>query len=275
MNDDPSDRRESHQSPETDGWIDRIAESEGLSREEVVEQLVSSYWTLKEMHGLMGLSEEGVESADLPLDLDRIYSESVADDVEEIVDRLDRLEDAVEAGGTADVDEVGARVEMLAQRIAAVEESLAERVGGLEGRFDEEFDNLETILDYLIETTDDLGERVQSADEAQEAARADREEQRRLVELKRLASRLGVRSAKCEYCDATVEIALLPTPHCPQCDRQFTDIQPATGWFGFGTDRLTVSDQPYLNGTDAGESADADDAGSGDGDPFEWGDDRD
>lgn len=272
MTDDPSDRRGSRESHDAEEWIDRIAESEGLTREEVVEQLVSSYWTLQEMHGLIEQSEEGTESAELPLDVERLFSE----DVEALVDRLDRLEAAVEEGTSTDPEAVNARVEMLAQRIAAVEESLTERVGSLERRFDEEFDNLETILDYLIETTDELDDQVESVAEAQAADRRDREEEQRLVELKRLASRLGVRSAKCEYCDARVEIALLPTPHCPQCDRRFTDIQPATGWFGFGTDVLTVSGEPLLEGPDDVDRAESD-GDDGDGtateDPFEWGGD--
>lgn len=277
MTDDPADRRDTRsEGGPSEEWIARIAESEGVSEEEVVEQLVSSYWTLKEMHGLMEQSEEGIDTEELPLDVERVFADSVSGDIDEIGARLDRLEEAI-AGATVDDDtgEIAAQLEMLSQRINGVEEKLTERQDSLEDRFDEEFANLETILDYLIDTTDELDDRIDSIAGEQESDREHRNEQERLVELKRLASRLGVRSAKCEYCDSTIEIALLPTPDCPQCDRRFTDIQPSTRWFGFGTDVLKVTEEPYLDDRTERETPTAEAESTSDGsDPFEWGDAR-
>lgn len=249
MPDDQSDERNSQAgSGATDEWIDRIAESEGLNRDEVVEQLVSSYWTLKEMHGLMEHSEEGMdtEADPLPLDIETLYSETLSEELGEITSRLDRLETELDERGVK-AGEIGTRVETLAQRLSSVEEKLGDRQNELQSRFDEEFANLETILDYLIEMTDDLESRLDQVVEEQAAERTHREEQERLVDLKRLASRLGVKSAKCEYCDERIEIALLPTPDCPQCDRRFTDIQPSQRWLGLGTDVLKVTSEPYLD----------------------------
>jgi|GEM_PF-2513086 len=278
MTEDTGDRGDAtSESDAPDEWIERIAESEGLSREEVVEQLVSSYWTLKEMHGLMEHSEEGIDSEELPLDVDRVFADSVSEDIGGITKRLDRLEEALStAEETDDSGEMAAQLEMLSQRIDGVEEKLTRRQDSLKSRFDEEFDNLETILDYLLDSTDELDDRIDSIAAEQSIDREHRDEQERLVELKRLASRLGVRSAKCEYCDSAIEIALLPTPDCPQCDRRFTDIQPSSGWFGFGSNVLRVTEEPYLDdGTDSESIEENTAPATDDTDPFEWGSSRD
>lgn len=278
MAEDPRDKRDVRsESNAPDEWLDRIADSEGISRDEVVEQLVSSYWTLKEMHGLMEHSEEGIQTEELPLDVERVFSDTFSDDIEEVTERLNRLEAAL-AEGAADEEasEAAARVEMLAQRIDAVESKLSERQDSLQSRFDEEFENLETILDYLIETTDELDARIDTVVREQETDRGHRDEQERLVELKRLASRLGVRSATCEYCDTSLDIALLPTPDCPQCDRRFTDIQPSKGWFGFGSDVLRVTEEPYLDdAAESGSTGEDTESTTDHVDAFEWGSSRD
>lgn len=278
--DDPRDRRDarSGQLP-TEEWLGQLAESEGVSREEVLEQLVSSYWTLKEMHGLIEGREEGDE--EWPIDVEALYSEAFAEELEDVNERLDRLEE-----GDEDVALRG-EVEMLAERIDGVEGALAGRIedvegslGGriddVEGRVDEEFGNLERILDYILNTTDDLEEDLGALEREQEADRRRRAQQERLTDLKHLASRLGVRKAKCDYCDATVDIALLPTPECPQCDRQFTDIDPDRGWFGLGSSTLTVSGEPYIDdGSDRDDGRGRTDGGEDrpGSDGFVWGED--
>ena len=242
---DPADRRDSRSGPEpTEEWLEQLAQSEGVTREDILKQLVSSYWTLKEMHGLIEQGEEGgVE--EWPLDVESLYSDSFAEELEDVTERLERLENG---DGGEDTVALRAEVEMLAERIDGVEGSLRDRLIDVEERVDEEFGNLERILDYLIDTTDDVERDLKMLSKEQEADRRRRAEQERLTELKHLASRLGVRKAKCEYCGANVDIALLPTPECPQCDRQFTDLDPDKGWFGLGSSTLKVTDKPYIDG---------------------------
>lgn len=295
--DDPAGRLGSGHS---EAWIDRIAESEGVSREEVVERLVSSYWTLREIHGLMETTEEGADppEAEWPLDAGSTYPETLSDDLTDVRERVERLEDALpDEDATRSADELSAQVKMLAQRVSAVEESLVGRQDALDSRLDGELDNLETILEYLIERTDDLAADVDALADEQRADRRRRAEEDRLADLKRLASRLDVRTADCAYCGTSVDIALLPTPECPQCDRAFTDVEPATGWFGFGSNVLSVTEEPYLDDAaadegrtveraDASESTadeESDDIGEASGDAsedgsresFVWGDQRD
>lgn len=299
MTDDPADDRVGRfGSGHSEAWIERLAESEGVSREEVVERLVSSYWTLKEIHGLMETTEEGTEPAEgeWPLEAGTTVPETLSEELDEIRERVEGLEEArVDDEEAPSTRELTAQVKMLAQRVAAVEESLVDRQDALGSRLDRELANLETILDYLIETTDGLEEHLDAFADERRADRRRRAEADRLADLKRLASRLGVRTANCEHCNTKVEIALLPTPECPQCDRPFTDVEPATGWFGFGSNVLAVTEEPYLDASaeerpdgraekrgdgrvdEGGPSADAggDDPDDGAGDRFVWGDQRD
>ena len=178
MNEDPSDEpdRRFGADPRQD-WIGEIAESEGITRDEVVEQLVSSSWTLKEMHGLMETAEEGIDGdrAELPIDIETLSTGALADDLEELHERIERLEaEVAEGDADATAEELQARVQMLMDRVNAFEESIterqaeiterqeqfAERQADLLDRFDEEFENLETILEYLIETSDTLEEEI-------------------------------------------------------------------------------------------------------------------
>ena len=302
MNEDPSDDRERRfgTDPRQD-WIGEIAESEGISREEVVEQLVSSYWTLKEMHGLMETAEEGIDGGrtELPIDIETLSTGALVDDLEEVHERIERLEAALaEHGKDASAEELQARLQRLMDRLDTFEASVTERyeeiaerqerfagrLDELSGRFDDEFENLETILEYLVETTDRLDEEIEAVadDHAATSRRHARED--RLIELKHLASRLGVRRAKCEYCDTQVDIALLPTPECPKCDRPFTDIEPDTRWF-LGSNVLTVTESRYLDerGRERGDGgrdrpdadAPSEDASERSGGSFVWGDERD
>ena len=66
MSDDPSDRRD--RSPTTasfEEWLDRQAESQGISRQELFERLVSSYWTLNELVQLLDDSGNTTSLADI------------------------------------------------------------------------------------------------------------------------------------------------------------------------------------------------------------------
>lgn len=65
MSGDPSDRRD--RSPTTasfEEWLDRQAESQGISRQELFERLVSSYWTLNELVQLLDDSGNTTSLAD-------------------------------------------------------------------------------------------------------------------------------------------------------------------------------------------------------------------
>lgn len=267
-------------------WLDEMARSEGKSREEILETLVSSYWTLDEMFRLM----EGADpDSDLSIPLDSADADTderdPADRIEDLESTLsDRIDDIdarfrhlregdVERASQPSGDELVESVEELRGRVEELERSLAEgedvsasfereleglaeqlrtvraslssRQEALEDRIDDEFGHLRTILEHLIDATDDVdGRTARLEDRYDHELRLLQANIDRLIELKRTAARLGIGTAVCEYCDEKVDLALLPTPHCPQCDRTFLDVEPKQGWFG--SPKLTVTDEPLV-----------------------------
>jgi predicted Zn-ribbon and HTH transcriptional regulator len=223
-------------------WIESVAAAEDVPPEAVIERLVSSYWTLTEVHDVLGGAQGETAGADFGTDATVPTDDDAptAEDIEAVRECLDRLEadldDEPDARGRTDAD-----LAELIQRVDAVDERVRIRQDALESRLDAELDNLETILDYFLDTTDALEADVESIAEDVDAARQGRAERERLGTLKRTASQLDVRSAACGHCGSSVDIGLLPTADCPHCDRQFVDIDPATGWFGLGTDTLVTA----------------------------------
>lgn len=228
-------------------WLDEMADAEGKSREELIQRLVSSYWTLDEMLNLM---EQADPDADLPAagTSDRADGpqwkrlDEVEQDLAGRIDELDaRLEDLRSELESEPADDDAEGLAAIAERVEALETSLSSRQDAIEERIETEFGHLRTILEHLLSTTDDLEDRTARLESGtDEAVRAFLDSAERLADLKRTAAQLGVRTATCGYCDTKLEIALLPTPECPQCDRPFADIEPKQGWFGSAT--LVVAD---------------------------------
>lgn len=256
MTDDPGDQdNKRFDSASSEEWVDKIAESEGLSREDVLERLISSYWTLKEMFRLMEQTEEDLEGRAGPDDVDmsaagrpsspdfESFKEEVTDQLDSLRTDLDALESEVQEPDEA-TQRLGGQLESLEERLADLETELSGRQDSLSSRVDDEFENLEVILDYLIETTDDIDSRTAELSEAQRGLNRRWDERDRLAEFKQRANRLGVRKASCGYCETSVDIAMLERPLCPQCDRYIVDVEPSKGWFGLGSNRLEVSDDP-------------------------------
>jgi predicted nucleic acid-binding Zn-ribbon protein len=140
-------------------------------------------------------------------------------------------------------------------------ESIREEVAALEDTVESGFDNFETVLEELLEGTDDLAERSTLLARAVVDLRDQREtfaEQRRsraaADDLKLAANRLGVRTATCADCASSVDIALLTAPECPHCASGFTDVDEKSSLFG--SHRLSTGDPPALEGR-ADSSADS------------------
>lgn len=133
---------------------------------------------------------------------------------------------------------------MLTQRINAIKEQLTDQDRSIESRIDQELEYLIPVLDYLVDTTDDLNDTLHAVAEQQQTLQDEQAKQDELVDLKQRASRLGVHTATCESCETSVDIQLLPTPDCPECGNRFEDIEPASGWLGRGSNTLTVKEGP-------------------------------
>ncbi|TKX75930.1 hypothetical protein EXE46_02200 [Halorubrum sp. GN11_10-6_MGM] len=190
--------------------------------------------------------------------------DDLADELEGIAARLDRLDAAVADAPSSDrVDDLGDRLDALDARIdelAAVRDrvdAFGDRLDEVDGRFDEvdeRLDDVESDLDGISES--DLREvndklsrvanavvRVKRRLDAAERDRADRE---RVDALTQTANRHGVRTADCDHCGGGVELGLLSAPECPHCGRRFEDLEPNTGFLG--TSKLHVADRPAIDG---------------------------
>ena len=317
MTEDPLGRDDaSVDSSEFLDWLDQMAEAEGVSREELIESLVSSYWTLDEMLSLM---EQADPDADLPdagptghrhgprwkrladveqdlagriddlddrlaslrSDLEGGRDAALADDHhQELEARLDELASRLDAMDAESADDLGraSAVAEIADEVETLEASLSSRQDALEARIETEFGHLRTILEHLISTTDDLEDRTARLESTtDEEVREFLASVDRLADLKRTAAQLGVRTATCGYCEKKIDVALLPAPECPQCERRFVDIEPKRGWFGSAT--LVVADEarsgrsvpspPTIDDddTDVGSPSDRTDDGT---DGFDW-----
>ena len=228
-------------------WLDEMAATEGTSREELIQTLVSSYWTLDEMFRLMEQADPDSElpalgdpeALDGPVALPGQRGEPAHGDLAERVGALAERVESLEAT-LADVQQtspaVDGELDALAGELEAVEAALRDDHGELRDRVDTEFGHLHAILEHLIEATDGLHGRADRLESRlEDGVRGLLSSQERLTGLKRTAAQIGARSAKCGYCGTEIDVALLPTPDCPQCDRRFQDVEPKRGWFGSAT----------------------------------------
>lgn len=236
-------------------WIDSIAEAEGIDRGEAVKRLVSSYWTFKEVLGL----------------IERAEAEAAVDPTEGRTRRPGasggpRLDAAESLGAPHEVRaamaSLSARVDRLADRIDANHEAL-------ERRLDEEVGHSERIFSHLIERTEEIEADLQAIAEAQWVDRRRRESRRQLRAIRRTAGRRGIDRATCGGCGSAVSLGLLTAAECPRCSRPIEALEPAAGWLGSAT--LTVG-EPRDEGDGAGTRGE--DVPSEGTSEFLWGEDR-
>jgi chromosome segregation ATPase len=277
-------------------WVERRAEETGRSPEAVLARSVAAYRFLEGESDVLTAAPER-DGVDLDRLSERVGAiERRVDAVErddradagarELRDRIDELDAALDGLAPADHDhDHDHDLEELRERLATAvrtAERAREAVDDLDSRLDEGFDNYEQVLEYLTDTTTELDEkltRLASAVvslrrdlvdlEASAAARA------AAADITEAANRHGTTRARCDSCDATVELGLLSTPHCPECGSTFDGFEPGTGLFSSA--RLTVGARPALEGDtgtvsdpsdllDGSTSTDEDGDGDGDGD---------
>ncbi|WP_049985331.1 hypothetical protein [Halobellus rufus] len=165
-------------------WLDQQATSQGISREELFEQLVSSYWTLNELIQILNdpgsgeppLPGSNVDDADAESnvgraptsekrtrsDADRPERTDLSEQLQALRERVEDLEGDIEAeaerGQSLDsvteaiatrLTEVETELDAIADDVEATQESAADRYDSLTDRIDEieaEFDNRQTEL---------------------------------------------------------------------------------------------------------------------------------
>jgi chromosome segregation ATPase len=250
--------------PELREWVDERASEFDLGRTEVLARALTAYRHLAEGGEDIAAATDGAPSADVSERLADLESrldalDAQVDDVEgefgekirDVRERVVQVKREADAKAPADHDHPD-----LADRLTETERRAGEavdRAGSLESTVDEGFDNFEEVLSYLTETTEDLEEKVDTlawtvvdlrrrALELETAASA----RRAVADLREEANRTGTRTATCEDCGTTVDVALLDEPACPECRATFERLDPSRGFFGSAT--LRVGDRPALVG---------------------------
>ncbi|WP_227353778.1 hypothetical protein [Haladaptatus salinisoli] len=221
-------------------WLDERADELGLSRQRLLSELLAAHRAIDEDDAL---DEELADVRD-----------EFAEKLTDVRERVVQIKLETDEKAPADHDHPDLRAELEAVERAAREiDALAERVAENRERTSAGFENYESVLEYLTETTDELEDgldvlaralvsvrdqtRTLAARDAKRAATAS---------LARAANRHGVRSAECGECGTSVTVALLAEPSCPHCGATFSDVEPKRDFFGSHT--LVVGDPPALEG---------------------------
>lgn len=129
-------------------WLEEIAQAEGLSREETLEDLVSSYWRLEEIFHLL---------QDTDIDLDRspaspnkrdVVSERELEDLRSQVERIARELEESEANASS-IAELQSAVNSLNSRLEQSEDQLSEMSSELSALLEGPLAEPEDLLDRL------------------------------------------------------------------------------------------------------------------------------
>jgi len=153
-------------------------------------------------------------------------------------------------GAIAELDDELVEIrERLSELEADLSDQIAEESDAreeLESWIETEFDNVEDVLQHLLSTTDNLEYRLGSAIDSQreqlEPLQAAHADHKQLQELKNEAIEKGVSTADCSNCGETIDLRLLPAPHCPSCGQEFTGVTDSSWWpFDSATLRTTTA----------------------------------
>ena len=233
------------------------------------ERFVDLYREVESLDGTGGETGDAEPAAAARVD-------ALADELEEVAARLDRLDAAVADAPSSDrVDELGDRLDALDARIDELDavrdrvdafgdrlDEVDGRIEGVDGRLDDVESDLDGISTEKLTEIDDKLSRVANAvvrvKRRLDAAERDRADRERVDALTRTANRHGVRTADCGHCGGGVELGLLSAPECPHCGRRFEDLEPNTGFLG--TSKLLVADRPAIDG-DVGDAVDGEGGG--------------
>lgn len=283
MSNESSDRNDREIATSTfEDWLAQKAAETDSSQERVLEQLLDSYWTLKEITQVLdGRNRTPLFSdGDRPAEADRQGPTALTDgavtedEFDELRQHVESLQSELQtesqqrsaltegvqslAERVEDVEAASEDVDELADTVADVRSTFETEHAQLQARLDDEFENLQTILEYLVETSDELDVRLTETEIQYRAEirelRAKRDQLRRLREA---AREVGTHTADCEQCGDTVDFALLTSPECPNCGRVLTGVTEETNWFVLSTYTATTGGSPGGNRAKAANESDS------------------
>ena len=256
--------------PELREWVDERAAELELDRAAVLSRALTAY-----RHLVEGGDDIAAASEDASAGLDEVEDrldevDARVDDVEtEFDDKIQDVRERVvqvkrEADEKAHADHSHPDIAESAQQAERAAAEAVDRVETVESDLAGGFENFEDVLSYLTDETEDLDDKVDTlagavVDLRRRVAELEGESsvERAVADLRQEANRNGVRTAACEDCGSTVDVALLDEPACPDCQATFERVEPSRGFFGSAT--LLVGSRPALLGEtepEVGEPAD-------------------
>lgn len=256
------------------GWLESEAESKDVDRDQLLAGLVAAYRTVTDDGDGAPEFQAGTPAGEVQSPVEERFEsqhEEFMDLIEDVRRRVVQVKRETDAKAPEDHDHEALRetLETTQERCDKLEDDLVtvrETVDAVQGDLDAGFENYEDVLEHLVDEVDRLDDRLQlvarvAVDLRSEVQRQAKRETRRaeVEELKRAANQHGIRSAVCEECGESVEIALLTGPECPHCASTFSSLSPKQRFFGSHV--LETGDPPALHGRVAGD----DDSGDLDG----------
>lgn len=225
-----------------DGWLADHAERRETSRAAVCREFLT---VAQQLEVENELTEPAATQAltDLEDRLDDQRSEYV-DLIEDVRERVIQVKREVDEKADRSHDHETYADE---DRVAA----LASEVDQLETALEDGFDEFEEILEYVLDELEELEDRsvalaraILELKDARAVVETRGQSRARADALQLAANRLNVRTAVCEACDSSVDIALLNRPRCPHCAEPFADVEQRTSILR--SHRLRTGEPPAL-----------------------------
>lgn len=162
-------------------WLQEIADAEGLSREETLEDLVSSYWRLEEIFHLLQDTGIEFEQSERPNEEFRTAKASDLEDLGHRVEQLSEELESIQSSPTVSKRELRRAVSNLEDQLEAVEEEVSDisqvtelldgplgQPGELENRLstlESRMDRVETKYTAVDERVGNVDDRVETVAE--------------------------------------------------------------------------------------------------------------
>lgn len=252
-----------------DEWLTERAETLGVPREAVVEQLLASYRATADFDddadAALGVSRDELDAVVAATVDEKLNGEldSAADDalqsrlpdiVDGVEDRLDDRIDDLQADFQGKIEDVRERVVQVKRETDAKApadhdheefdriDALRQEVDGLDRELAELRSDVTVGLETQEAAVDDIDDRLSDlqdkltrvawvVSDLREDQGGRDANQRAVDRLKRAAAQEGLSAARCESCDEQVQIGLLTEPNCPHCNATVSDVRPEGGIF--------------------------------------------
>lgn len=188
--------------------------------------------------------------AELEADLESLES-TVESDIQDVRERVVQVKRETDAKAPHDHSHERLETELteLDGDIKDIHETLDQTNSRMEGGFENFEEILESLLDRTVALETDvekLGQVLRTVRNTLDAVAKRDQRRARADHLKQNAATTGVRTAKCETCRSTIDVALLSVATCPSCGESFHTLDANPGFFG--TSILETGDRPALEG---------------------------